>query len=205
MPRPARSKAEVARTREAILDAAARAFAVGGFAGITMDDLAREAGYSTASLYNYFSSKDAVLQALLERSLQSMLRAVDGPVPLGLSPEQCLEVVVLRLLEEARDHHWLTSLIMSDALTSDQADPGSMAAAYMAVHERFMQALVARVSTIEWLPADQAPRLAFHLVSAIRTENFLWLDGGPPDELPPLAHQLVAFWTAGSRALLELT
>ena len=34
-----------------------------------MDDLARESGYSSASLYNYFPGKDAVLAALVARNL----------------------------------------------------------------------------------------------------------------------------------------
>ncbi|MCK6502511.1 TetR/AcrR family transcriptional regulator [Myxococcota bacterium] len=205
MARSPRSEAELNRTRAAILDAAARAFALRGFEGLTMEDLAREAGYSTASLYNYFPGKEAVFRALVDRSLERMLRAVDASLPVGLEPEQRLELVTLRLLEEAREHHWLTSLLISPALGSGQVDPGSLTAAYLSVHDRFMAAMATLVAAVPWVPPEQAPRLALHLVSAIRTENLLWLAQGPPEDLPPLAHALLRFWVAGARALLEPT
>ena len=185
-----------------MLDAAVRAFARRGFSGLTMDDLAREAGYSTASLYNYFPNKDAVLCALVDRSLERMLRAVEGPLPLGLSPVQRLESIVLRLLEEAREHLWLTELLMSHAMASGEADPGSVASSYLAVHQRFMDAVTGFVGQVDWMPGDHAERLAYHLVSAVRTENFLWLVQDPPEDLAALAHELMAFWSGGARALV---
>jgi len=46
-PRRAR---EIARTRQDILEAAARAFARNGYQAVTMQEIAREAGYTAASL-----------------------------------------------------------------------------------------------------------------------------------------------------------
>ncbi len=205
MGRSPRSRAALERTRSAILDAAARAFARRGFAGITMDDLAKEAGYSTASLYNYFPNKDAVLNALVARSIEGLLRCVKAPLPVTLSPEQRLELVALRLLEEARDHLWLMALVMSHAMASDNTDPGSVTSQYMAVHDSFMSSITALVAALDWLPNDQAERVAHHFMSGIRTENFLWIVNGPPDDLAPLAHELVCFWLAGTRALVDVS
>ena len=127
MARSPRSEAEIARTRGAILDAAARAFARRGFGGITMEELAGEAGYSTASLYNYFPNKEAVLRALIDRSLQQMMQAVEGPIPRGLDPGQRVELVLLRLLEAARSDLWLMALMMAPEVAgSDSPGPDSL-------------------------------------------------------------------------------
>lgn len=58
-----------ARTRERVLDAAERAFAVAGYRQVRMDDLAEAADVSVGSIYDHFGSKDGVYLALAERAL----------------------------------------------------------------------------------------------------------------------------------------
>jgi AcrR family transcriptional regulator len=63
-PRTPRSRAKADR-RDALLAAAARLFAERGFAGVSMEDLGAAAGVSGPAVYRHFSSKQAVLAALL--------------------------------------------------------------------------------------------------------------------------------------------
>ena len=60
-----RSKATV----DAVLEAAARVLEERGLAGFNTNAVAERAGVSIGSLYQYFPSKDAILLALMERSL----------------------------------------------------------------------------------------------------------------------------------------
>lgn len=60
-----RSTAEVAR--ETILAAAATVFSRKGYYGGTIEDVAREAGYSPAALYKHFSSRDEIFSELWTR------------------------------------------------------------------------------------------------------------------------------------------
>lgn len=55
-----------------ILDSARRAFAEKGFDGASMQDLARKAGMSVGNFYRYFSSKDAIVEALIALDLAEM-------------------------------------------------------------------------------------------------------------------------------------
>lgn len=64
-PRQPRARATVA----AIVEAAARILAEQGPKGLTTNGVARRAGVSVGSLYQYFPNKHAVLRALLEREL----------------------------------------------------------------------------------------------------------------------------------------
>jgi len=65
------------RTRDFILDAAARAFAKKGFDATTMKDLAGEAGYTPGAFYTYFSSKEELFDALLERGRRKLFASFD--------------------------------------------------------------------------------------------------------------------------------
>lgn len=66
LPRSARAE----RTRQRLLDAAGRCFAQGGFAKTTVEEIARTAGVSKGLVYHHFRSKDEVLRAVLERTLE---------------------------------------------------------------------------------------------------------------------------------------
>lgn len=61
--------------REQILDAASRVFSEQGYHNAKMKDVATEAGVSNGTVYNYFKSKEEVLQALLHRLNQTEQRA----------------------------------------------------------------------------------------------------------------------------------
>lgn len=99
MKAPERREREIARTREDILDAAARAFARMGMQAATMQDIAREAGYTAASLYTYFRSKGEIVEGLLHLLTTEFLQVFDQPMPEGLSFQQRFDTVMLRHLE----------------------------------------------------------------------------------------------------------
>ncbi|MCA1169837.1 TetR/AcrR family transcriptional regulator [Rothia kristinae] len=56
--------------RRQILDAAVACFRRRGFTGTSMAEIIRESGLSAGSIYSHFSSKDEILQATAERTLQ---------------------------------------------------------------------------------------------------------------------------------------
>jgi AcrR family transcriptional regulator len=58
-----------ARTREALLAAAARVYARRGFDGATLDEVAAEAGFSKGAVYAHFGSKENLLMALMSEHL----------------------------------------------------------------------------------------------------------------------------------------
>ncbi len=52
--------------RNQILDAAQRCFKKQGFHKTTLRDIAQEFGMSAGHIYNYFSNKEAIIEALVE-------------------------------------------------------------------------------------------------------------------------------------------
>jgi AcrR family transcriptional regulator len=63
-PRLTRAEAK-ARTREALLDAAARTFARKGFAGASVEEIAEDAGYTVGALYSNFAGKGELFLELM--------------------------------------------------------------------------------------------------------------------------------------------
>ncbi len=82
--RDRQERADAARNRAKVLEAAERLFAAGDPRTVTMADIARAAGVGRATLYRRYPDPGAVAVALLdehERQLQQQL--LDGPPPLG--------------------------------------------------------------------------------------------------------------------------
>jgi AcrR family transcriptional regulator len=65
-----------AERAEVIVDAARRLFLAPGFAGVSMDDLARELGMSKKTIYRHFPDKRSLLTAVLDRQFAAIERAL---------------------------------------------------------------------------------------------------------------------------------
>jgi AcrR family transcriptional regulator len=63
------------RTRQRILDAAGQSFATVGYAKTTVEGIAARAGVSKALVYQHFRGKEAIHQAVLERTLEEWAEA----------------------------------------------------------------------------------------------------------------------------------
>ncbi len=69
----------IAARRNQILDAAAAIFAEKGFHPTTTKDIARQAGVSDGTIYNYFASKNDLLLGIFDRMKETALQDVALP------------------------------------------------------------------------------------------------------------------------------
>ncbi len=75
----ARPKGSDNKARERLLEAAGRGFRVGGYGGIGVDGLAKEAGLTSGAFYSYFGSKAEAFKVALIDGL-GVLRAGIGRI-----------------------------------------------------------------------------------------------------------------------------
>lgn len=66
------------RRTDAILDAAYNVFSTKGYHNATVDDIAQHAGVSKGTCYQYFSGKEEVFLATLDRTLDKILAEAEG-------------------------------------------------------------------------------------------------------------------------------
>ncbi|WP_419248877.1 TetR/AcrR family transcriptional regulator [Streptomyces melanogenes] len=81
---PPKERADAARNRSAVLEAAGRLFAEHGVQAVSMDQIAAAAGVGKGTLFRRFGDKSGLAAALLdarERVLQEAI--LHGPPPLG--------------------------------------------------------------------------------------------------------------------------
>ncbi|WP_116026750.1 TetR/AcrR family transcriptional regulator [Thermomonospora umbrina] len=82
--RPPRERADAARNRSRILEAAAELFARSGAEAMTVDAVAKAAGVGKGTVFRRFGDKSGLVSALLDEREREIQRAVlSGEPPLG--------------------------------------------------------------------------------------------------------------------------
>ena len=71
------------KTRQTLLDAARRRFAIDGYAATTVRDIADDAGVNVALIGRYFGSKEGLFEACLEVAVQELRQSSAGVVGLA--------------------------------------------------------------------------------------------------------------------------
>jgi TetR/AcrR family fatty acid metabolism transcriptional regulator len=201
MARTARKAQLVTRTREAILDAATVVFAQHGYHAVTVKDIASAAGYTAPSLYNYFTSKEEIFAALLERIHAANLGVLDEPVPRGLSFTQRLELLVRRHLDVQTRHADGFALFMklqSGGMPSEELARWTQQA-FTSYLDRLTQ-WVAESAGQDDLAEHDAETLAFHLWGTLAADHARTLLGRDAGADPQQHTQrIVALFLYGSR------
>ncbi|AUX21420.1 hypothetical protein SOCEGT47_019040 [Sorangium cellulosum] len=131
-PRQARSRFLV----ETIVEAAARVFDAHGYDGANTNQIARIAGVSVGSVYQYFPNKDALVTALHERHVRHMLELIEqvDEATSGASLRAATERIVARSLELHRAEPRLAQLLHAELPTLEQRR--ALSAASQAVFDR---------------------------------------------------------------------
>lgn len=171
---PPRERADAARNRVRILDAAARLFAEHGVDGVTMGAVAQEAGVGKGTVFRRFGDKSGLVAALLderERELQEAILEGDPPLGPGAPAAERLRAFVAAYLDYLRDHLELLRL-------SETTAPG---ARYRIGSYRFWHRHLAILVQQDKHEADPDFRahallalLDADLVHALRSEAYDW-------------------------------
>jgi len=166
-----------AQRREQILAAATEAFARGGFAATSLEDIAAQAGITRVILYRHFDSKSELYQAVLDRMCARLEAHVKEPV--GGFTDGSIDGLLQAAAESPAGfrllfHHALREPEFRERIEKFRAD--ITAAAFLQI-----SALVPDEALARWA-AQLAPVVAIEAITA-------WLDTGQPE--PALAARRV--------------
>ncbi|MFE0759279.1 TetR/AcrR family transcriptional regulator [Inquilinus sp. NPDC058860] len=190
--------------RLALIDGALRIFAKDGYARAGIDDIAREAGVSTRTLYNHFGSKaglfEAVIQASATRVAQSQIAVMERHLSAATDLDADLAAFGGALLASRADHPEHFALIRQ--IRADQAHIPRPAierwqqAGPLRVRHALAQHL-ARLGEKGLLRLDNPDRAAVHLLALIATAI------EPFAATPPSAADIEAAVAAAVRVFLR--
>ena len=104
--------------REQIVEAATRVFAQKGFRRATTREVARAAGVSEGTIYNYFEGKDALLMAILERLNETERRAEDFEEGMATDFPQFLKEYLRRRMSLIWENREVFRVVLSEVLVN---------------------------------------------------------------------------------------
>ena len=107
--------------RNQILDAAAVVFAEKGFHPATTKDIAKQAGISEGTIYNYFKTKPALLLGIFERMKATIIAENMPPVPEELDLRTFLrESLYHPLMALKQDNFALFRIVVSELMVNEE-------------------------------------------------------------------------------------
>ncbi len=105
-----------ARTREALLAAARQLFAARGMERTTIAEIADHADVAIGSFYNYFRTKEELLDALIEAELSAQLRLLELRQARVADPAEKISVAHRHLVRAAQtDADWAWLMVRLEA------------------------------------------------------------------------------------------
>lgn len=130
MTEPPTERADAARNRRKILDAAARLVAAEGAAGLSLDLVAKAADVGVGTVYRRFGDRAGLVFALLEDRERRFREKLDGPPPLGPGAPPGLRVraflhALVDLVEEQRELLLLAEASSPAPVTAARPTPPS--------------------------------------------------------------------------------
>jgi TetR/AcrR family transcriptional regulator len=103
-------------TRTAILDAAEEEFAKYGLSGARTDAIAARTGVTKAMIYYYFTSKEALYQAVLERAFSDRIKEVEQVVQECKCPADALAAYFEHFLSNAQHNPNISGIMFHEAM-----------------------------------------------------------------------------------------
>lgn len=153
--------------RRALIEAAARAFARGGYAATNLDDVAAEAGVSRVLIYRHFESKTELYEAVLA-DVSEQLRTATG------HPDHVASSSLEGMLAVAQDNPDGFRLFFRQSGQEPEfrQHADELRAAMKATAQPYLQEVINDDARLRWA-SDLIPTIAVEAVIA-------WLDAGRP-------------------------
>ena len=153
--------------RRTLIAAAARAFARGGFAATSLEDVAAEAGISRVLIYRHFASKTDLYKAVLA-DVSEQLRVATG------HPDHMTATSLDGLVAAAQGNPDGFRLFFRQSGQEPEfrRHADELRAAMKATAEPYLKEVIADEARLQWA-ADLIPTIAVEAVIA-------WLDAGSP-------------------------
>lgn len=112
------------QTRNAIIATAKKLFEQKGFQGVIIDEIAEAVDISRATFFNYFTSKDALLEAIAVEEAYDLVEMLQKPELINESVKSRIKHLLLKLTDDTVNYlHLTNTIILNAALNYKSVDP----------------------------------------------------------------------------------
>lgn len=179
-------KEQQERTRDALIRAGARAVAERGLHRASIDEIAREAGFTKGAFYANFANKDALVLAILDRHFSIAIEDVDGAVASHHEVADQARDAGLAFGERlARDPAWgRVFLELVGHATRDEAFRRELDARFERLRGRFAEVYAERAEQLGLTlprPAPEIARMTSAMATGVAVQRLIDPDGVPDD------------------------
>lgn len=190
-----------------ILDAALKVFADKGFHNARLEDIAEAAGFSKASLYNYYENKEVIFLNLANREYLAMVEAIKQVLDPRLPLEENLRRMLTALFAGIGEHfpviltisHFqLQTLMQIDQLYKAHKNlVHNFKEKVVHMNEIFVSVLEQARRKKEIKSPLPASVMASYLGALIRETMRQWKMGGRMGDVKPVVDNIVGFMMKG--------
>ena len=183
--KPHASRSELkARTREKLLEAAIATLIEEGYAGFSMNKVAKRAGIAQPSFYNHFTGTDELLEALaqdaLDRFIKPFQRSVQSMVQ-NMPQEQARDLIhrlFMTALDICDQQRALVKMVWAER-EQTQSPLGRQLRQLFAETKQIWGDLLVKIGLVGTSPHDQLRLNLFMdgMFALFETYTLAWLDG----------------------------
>jgi AcrR family transcriptional regulator len=174
-----RKEREFLARRAEIMSAAMRLFASKGFHSTTMSEIAKEAEFSTGSLYNFFKSKEELYFTMLREEIEKVEARTREQRAKARSPREDLEAVVDTLTEYFEENRYVFQIFVTHREHFEWPMKGELAEVVRAKYLSFIGELVevfkAGISQGLFKPYEPE-ELALCFMGILNSFIYLWIN-----------------------------
>jgi AcrR family transcriptional regulator len=179
-------KEQQERTRDALIRAGARAVAERGLHRASIDEIARDAGFTKGAFYANFANKDALVLAILDRHFSIALDDIDDAVASNDDvAEQARDAGVRFADQMASDQGWGRVFVeLVGHASRDEAFRVEMAARMQLLRDRIAAVYAQRAAELGLdlpYPADEISRMTSTMATGVAVQRLLDPDGVSDD------------------------
>ncbi|MGK5557252.1 TetR/AcrR family transcriptional regulator [Actinomadura kijaniata] len=176
-----------------MLDVAERVFGERGYQGASMDEIAERCGVSKPMIYEYFGSKEGLLQACLDRSKAELFEATQKAMAGASDPEDILWRGMRAYFEFIDSHSLTFAMLLRQPLSVPQQGVDAVEAA-----RRQQSELIAATLTAFAPHAPAAVVAAYTEIIIGASERLaLWRTGRPEVTVDEAARYMTDFCWRG--------
>ena len=173
---------------DSLTDVALRVFAERGYDGASMDDVARAAGITKASIYHHVSGKEALLERGLGRALDALFAILDEPAAREGRAIERLRHIVERVADTTL--HLLPELtVLTRVHGHSRSERGAVER--RRTFDRLVTEIIVQAQRDGDVRADLDPRLVARLIFGMSNSVVEWYRAGSLTR-EAIAHAIVA-------------